>query len=133
MPELGIHYMEILYAHKDSITFDIPMSEKTIESIPIMPVALMLGCIGAVVGLVVGIFYAAIFSAIFSAVPPPSTGINLGFLNILLGAGALIAGPIAGFVGGLVQGLVYAGLYNFFAPRIGGIKVRVKEESHPLP
>jgi hypothetical protein len=111
------------------------MNEKTIQSIPLMPFALMLACISAVIGLIIGIIYALVFSAIFSAIPStvPTTGIDLSFFQILFGAGAIIMGPILGFIGGLIQGLVYAALYNFLAPRIGGIKVRFKEESPPPP
>ena len=105
------------------------MTEKTIQYVPIMPLALMLACIGAVVGLIVGIFYAAIFSAMFAAIPSSTTPpFNLGWLSIFLGVGALIAGPIMGFISGLIQGFVYAALYNFLAPRIGGIRLRFKEE-----
>jgi hypothetical protein len=39
--------------------------------------------------------------------------------------------PILGFIGGLIQGVIVAVLYNFLAPRIGGIKIRFKEESMP--
>jgi hypothetical protein len=111
------------------------MNEKTIQSIPVMPFALMLGCISAVIGLIIGVIYALLFTAIFSSIPStvPSTGVNLSFLQVLFGAGAIILGPILGFIGGLIQGLVYAALYNFLAPRIGGIKVRFKEESPPPP
>ena len=45
------------------------MEERTIQSVPVMPFALMLACISAVMGLIVGIFYAAIFGAIFSGLP----------------------------------------------------------------
>lgn len=33
---------------------------------------------------------------------------------------------IGGFIGGFIQGLIIAVLYNFLAPRIGGIKIRVE-------
>lgn len=41
--------------------------------------------------------------------------------------------PIIGFVGGLIQGAIFAALYNFLAPRMGGIRLRFKEESHTAP
>jgi hypothetical protein len=41
--------------------------------------------------------------------------------------------PILGFIGGLIQGVIVAVLYNFLAPRIGGIRIRFKEESHMPP
>lgn len=108
------------------------MNEKTIQSIPIMPFALMLACIGAAMGLIVGIFYALFFGALFSMIPSPTpSGIDLTLFRVLFGAGALIIMPILGFVGGLIQGLLYAALYNFLAPRIGGIRLRFKEENQP--
>lgn len=107
------------------------MTEKTIQSIRVVPFALMLGCINAVIGLILGVFYALFFGTIFSLIPTtaPPTGINLELLRIIFGATALIVMPVVGFVGGLIQGLLVAVLYNFFAPRIGGIKLRLKEEN----
>ncbi|MEM2130145.1 MAG: hypothetical protein QXZ70_06065 [Candidatus Bathyarchaeia archaeon] len=108
------------------------MVEKTIQSIPVMPFALMLACISAVIGLIVGIFYALFFGTLFSMIPSTtSTGINLQLFRVIFGAAALIVMPILGFVGGLIQGLLYAVLYNFLAPRIGGIRVRFKEDQQP--
>jgi hypothetical protein len=106
------------------------MNERTIQSIPIMPFALMFACISAVIGLIIGIFYAAVFGAMFAAIPS-TTGINMGALSILFGVGAIVIMPILGFIGGLIEGLIVAALYNFLAPRIGGVKVRFKEESPP--
>ncbi len=106
------------------------MNEKTIQSIPVMPVALMLACISAVIGLIIGIFYALFFGALFSLIPSTAqTGIDLSFLRIIFGVGAIIVMPILGFIGGLIQGLLYAALYNFLAPRIGGIRLRFKEDN----
>ncbi len=108
------------------------MNEKTIQSVPVMPFALMLACIGAVIGLIVGIFYAIFFGAIFPMIPSTiQTGIDLTFLRIIFGVGAIIVVPILGFVGGLIQGFLYAVIYNVLAPRIGGIKLRFKKETQP--
>jgi hypothetical protein len=105
------------------------MTEKTIQSVPVMPFAMMLACIGAVIGAILGVFYALFFGALFSLIPSTTqTGIDLNFLRIVFVVGALIVMPIVGFVGGLIQGLLYAVVYNFFAPRIGGIKLRFKED-----
>lgn len=95
-----------------------------------MPFALMLACISAVIGLIVGIFYSLIFGFIIAAIPSSTTsGLNLGWLSLIFGVGAIITMPIAFFVAGLIQGLITAALYNFLAPRIGGIKVRFQEET----
>lgn len=108
------------------------MTEKTIQSIPVMPFALMLACINAVIGLIIGIFYVLFFGTIYSMIPSTaSTAIGLALFRFIFGLAALIIMPVIGFIGGLIQGALCAALYNFLAPRIGGIKVRFKEEQQP--
>ncbi len=110
------------------------MTEKTIQSVPIMPFALMLACIGAVIGVAIGLFYALFFGTLFSLLPAASqTGVDRPLLQLIFGVGAIVVMPITGFVGGLIQGLLYAALYNFLAPKIGGIRVRFKEDNSPPP
>lgn len=108
--------------------------EKTIQKIPVLPFALMLGCIGAVIGIIVGIIYAVVFGALFSAILsniPASTGNlpNSGILGLFFGLAAIVIMPIVMFVGGFVQGAIIAFVYNFLAPRIGGIKLQFKEDT----
>jgi len=109
------------------------VGERTIQSIPVMSFAMMMGVISAVIGLIVGVFYAIIFGVITATIPASSaaitSAINLGWFSVLFGIGAIIIMPIIGFVGGLIQGALVAVLYNFLAPRIGGIKFRFKEEN----
>ncbi len=110
------------------------MGERTIQSISVMPFAMMLAVISAVIGLIVGIIYAVVFGAIFAAIPSTSASSpNLGLLGVIFGVGAVIVVPIISFVAGLIQGLIIAVLYNFLAPRIGGIRLRFKEESQISP
>ena len=109
------------------------MGEKTIQSVPVLPFALMLACIGAIVGLIVGVIYAIFFGALLASIPNTTSFSSLGFLGIIFGVGAIIIMPILGFVGGLIQGAIYAVLYNFLAPRIGGIRLRFKEDSNLAP
>jgi hypothetical protein len=99
---------------------------KTINRIPAMPLALMLGTIGAVFGLIGGFIAAAFWATIFQVATssPSYTGPSLSYFGIFFGIGALITAPIAGFVSGLLQGLIVAVLYNWLAPRIGGIKLQ---------
>lgn len=108
------------------------MEEKTVEAIPAMPFAIMMGAIQAIIGLIVGIIFAIASSAILSLIPSTS-GIDLTGLGVLFGLAAIIIMPIAGFIGGLIQGLIIAVIYNLLAPRIGGIKLRFKEEGRPPP
>ncbi len=103
------------------------MEEKTIEAIPAIPLALMLGAINAVIGFVFGIIF-AIFSAAITSLLPSGSG-----LVVVFGLWSIIAMPIIGFIAGFIQGLIFAVVYNFLAPRIGGIKLRFKSESPPPP
>ncbi|MFP3985899.1 MAG: hypothetical protein ACLFU9_08075 [Candidatus Bathyarchaeia archaeon] len=106
------------------------MEEKTIRNIPAVPFAVMMGAINAVIGFIAGIFMAIFWTAMFSMIPT-GTDINLAGLGLLFGAGAIIIMPIMGFIGGLIQGLIIAVIYNFLAPRIGGIRLRFEEERRP--
>jgi FtsH-binding integral membrane protein len=110
------------------------MEERIIQSIQVMPFALMYACISAAIGFVMGIFYALLFGGIFASVSPPTTSsLNLGWLSVFVGIGAVIVMPIILFVSGLIIAAITALLYNFLAPRIGGVKVRFKEEAPPKP
>ena len=102
------------------------MEEKTITRIPAMPLALMLGTIGAAFGLIGGLIAAASWTAIMSTITsmPNYQGPSTPSLGVFFGIGAIILFPIGGFISGLVQGLIVAVVYNFLAPRIGGIKLQ---------
>lgn len=110
------------------------MEEKTIRAIPAVPFATMMGAIQAVIGLIAGIIFAIASSAIMSIISSSANnGIDLTGFGILFGVGAIILMPIAGFIGGFIQGLIMAVVYNFIAPRIGGIKLRFEEETRGGP
>ncbi|MEJ2242076.1 MAG: hypothetical protein P8Y18_08040 [Candidatus Bathyarchaeota archaeon] len=102
------------------------MEVKTISYVPIVPFALMFGVISAVIGLIMGIIFAFVFGTIPSTIP--STGVDFGWFRALFSVGAIVTMPILGFAGGFIQGAIYAALYNFLAPKIGGIQLRFKEE-----
>ena len=111
------------------------MEEKTIQSIPIMPLAKMLAVISTIIGLIIAIVAALGFGGIalliasmLSFLPGTAIATFLQELGKVLGVGAVIIIPIIGFIGGLILGLTVGALYNFLAPRIGGIKLRFKEE-----
>jgi hypothetical protein len=101
---------------------------KTIKSIPIIPYALMMALISAVIGLIIGIIYAVIFGSIIASVPTTTPYFNFNWLSILFGVGSIIIMPILTFAAGFIGGVIFAGLYNFLAPRIGGIKLNFEEE-----
>jgi hypothetical protein len=108
------------------------VEERTIQSIPVMPFALMYACISAAIGFIIGIFYALLFGAIFASIPSSTTGASIpSWLSLFLGVGAIMVVPIISFVSGLIVAAIVALLYNFLAPRIGGVKVRFKEEHQP--
>ncbi len=110
------------------------MEEKTIQSIPVMSFSLMYACISAIIGLIIGIFYAIIFGAVFANIPSSTTSpFNFGVFGLLFGIGSIIIMPIISFIGGLIISAIIALLYNFLAPRIGGVKLRFKEEYQPPP
>jgi hypothetical protein len=110
------------------------MEERTIQSIPVMPFALMYACISAVIGFFIGIFYALLFGAILASMPSSTTGgFDFGWLSLFIGIGAVIIVPIISFVSGLIMAAIIALLYNFLAPRIGGVKVHFKKEASPTP
>ena len=112
------------------------MGEKTVQSITVLPFALMMGVISAIMGLIIGIIYAFVFGAVISGVPLPTDAagvINFSWLSVLFGVGSIIIMPVLGFVSGLIWGAVVAFIYNFLAPRIGGIRIRFKEASNVPP
>jgi ABC-type lipoprotein release transport system permease subunit len=109
------------------------MERKTIARIAVLPFGLMYGAISAVIGVIIGIIFAVIFTPMFyyTTSLPNYTGPSLSFFGFLFGIGAIVIFPIVMFVSGLIQGLIMAVLYNFLAPRIGGIKLYFREEPRP--
>jgi len=93
------------------------MEEKTIKAIPAIPLGLMMGTISAVLA-----FIASIIMVLFMM---PSIRHTSGF-EWIVGLGGLwaLVVPIAVFIVGFIQGLIVAVVYNFLAPRIGGIRLR---------
>jgi len=109
------------------------MEERTIRAIPPMPFAVMMGAIAAVIGLIVGIIFAVASTAIMSMFTVPGSTIDLTGFGLLFGLGAIIIMPISMFIVGLIEGLIIAVIYNFLAPRIGGIKLQFEEGSRTPP
>jgi hypothetical protein len=103
---------------------------KTISSVSVIQFAVMFGVISAIIGLAMGIIYAIVFGAVISAAPTSSEVFTVigGWLRVMLGVGAIVIMPIVGFAAGFIQGAIYAVLYNFLAPRIGGIQLSFKED-----
>jgi hypothetical protein len=93
------------------------MEEKTIKAIPAVPLGLMVGAISAVIAFVAAIIMVLFMMPFFRYAP------GFEWVGGLGGLWALVV-PIAAFIGGFIQGLIVAVVYNFLAPRIGGIKLR---------
>ena len=107
------------------------MEEKTIKSIAPVPLGLIMGSISAIVGLVatllLAVFYlpfAYTISETFNPIPgSPTTTVLPSAITIII----IIAIPIIAFIMGFLQGFLSAVVYNFLAPRIGGIKIKFEE------
>ena len=97
------------------------MEEKTVKKINVATFATILGAISGMAGIIAGLIVAVLSSEISSLFPslPERTVI----LDVLLGESAIIIFPIIAFIGGLIEGVIIAVINNFFAPRIGGIKI----------
>ena len=108
------------------------MEEKTLKYVSPVPFGLMMGAITAVILFIAAIILALIWLPIVSYGlnnsynPMPSVP-GTGGIIVAMGALMVLILPIIGFIAGFIQGLIYAAVYNFLAPRIGGIKVRFEE------
>jgi hypothetical protein len=107
------------------------MEEKTIKSVSPVPFGLMMGAISGVIGFIATILLAVFYLPfILSSSYNPVPGVpGLSGFFAAIGILMVIIIPIIGFVAGFIQGLIYAVVYNFLAPRIGGIKLRFEETS----
>lgn len=93
---------------------------KTITNVPVRAIALMGAVIYAVLGLIAGILSAIGLGVVGSTLPSISIPLGLGAL------GAIVGGVVGGFIGGYIVTAIIALLYNWFAPRIGGVKIELE-------
>jgi hypothetical protein len=101
------------------------MEEKTIKNIPAIPFSMMLGAVSGVIGFVVAVIMAIFWIPLIAA---GNSSAVPGF-GLLFGMGAIImiiVIPIMAFIAGFIQGLIVSVVYNFLAPRIGGIKLKME-------
>ncbi len=87
--------------------------------IGVTSIAIMAGAIYAVMGFITGLFY-TLFFALFSVFLPRG-GIMAG-LGIIM----LVISTVGGFILGFVCAAIFAIVYNFLAPKIGGVEVELK-------
>ncbi len=96
---------------------------RTVKRIPVGAVALIVAVISAVISFIYGIFSAVFIlggAASMNTILPEGVGIGSG---ATLGITVIIAATIGGFIGGYIVTAIAALLYNWLAPRIGGIKL----------
>jgi len=94
------------------------VEEKVIKAIPAVPFGLMMGAVSAVIA-----FIAAIVMVLFM-MPYFTFARGFEWIAGLGGLWALVL-PMAVFIVSFVQGLIIAVVYNFLAPRIGGIRLNL--------
>jgi hypothetical protein len=105
-----------------------------IRSIPVIPVALMLACISAVMTLLIALIivplilaYAGVIMAAYAGVLSntttnlPTTG--FGALGAIISIILIVLIPIAVFIAVFIATAILAVIYNLLSPKIGGIKV----------
>ncbi|HMK54032.1 MAG TPA: DUF3566 domain-containing protein [Methanobacteriaceae archaeon] len=81
-----------------------------ILKIPPIPLALLIGCISAVIGLIIGLLVLVITALSGS---------------VIIGVIILIAFIIGGFIAGFLIYAILALIYNFLRPKIGGVKIEL--------
>ena len=98
---------------------------KEIKSIRIVPYTLMNSSISAVVAFIYAVFLVLIFG-IAGSFLPSSLGITGGVIASL-GVAVLILLPAGSFVFSVTQSFLTALIYNVFVPRLGGIKLELRD------
>ena len=106
------------------------MEAKEIRSIPVVSFALITALVTAIVTLIIGIIEAIIGTAILGtivSVLPQNATAAASTIEAFSSAAALyliVVWPILAFIGTFIGLAVAAIIYNFLAPRIGGIKLK---------
>ena len=90
-----------------------------LKKVDVLSVALIVGCLYAILGFFIGIIFALIGAAFMGLAEVPR-----GF-GLFFGVAAIIFMPILYGVLGFIFGAIFAFLYNVLAGRIGGIKIEL--------
>jgi hypothetical protein len=100
---------------------------RTVKRVPVGAVALIVAVIDAVISFIYGIFSAvfilggaASLNTFLNDVVPGGFTVGSG---ATLAIAVIIMATIGGFIGGYIVTAIVALLYNWLAPRIGGIKL----------
>lgn len=94
---------------------------KEVTYIPVVQLAKVVGAIAAVIFFIYGLFLALTIGVSIGSIPGFS-GVSGVFAAILV----IILMPIFGFIVGFVGAAIEALIYNWIAPRIGGIQVNLR-------
>jgi len=94
------------------------MESKELRSIDVKSVAFICALIGSILGLVGGVIYG---TAVITAGLPIG-----GFTPNMLTITGILLGFFGGAINGFVSGAIIAGLYNYFASKVGGIQIEVE-------
>ena len=104
------------------------MKEVTfIDPISTAKIAALLGILWAILG---WLFSGIVISILVQSSPGAFADIPPSF-----SVGGLVSGIVGGFIGGALSGYLGSYVYNLLSPRIGGIRVEIKddEKAQTLP
>ena len=114
---------------------------KEVKSIPVVPVSLMLSLLYTVLTFIVMLVVAPILAVLLEgaalaastatvAIPELSGMGDASGVGIILAIIMIIGVPIVVFITTFIYAVVVAFLYNLLAPRIGGVRLKMKLASH---
>ena len=116
-----------------------------VNSIPVVPFALILASIGAIWAFIVGLVLAAVISPIFSLIGtlPDTANLTANFTNvtgfgsmgIIMSVALIIGLPILVFVFGFIWNALFAIFYNYLVTRVAKINLEftaISETLHEL-
>jgi hypothetical protein len=109
---------------------------KTIKSLPVFDISLIVSVIALILSFIAGILYFIIgYSTIYqistyiiSLNPETATVVNsiAGSITAMGALYLIIVWPIMAFIGTFIATAIAVLLYNYLAPRIGGIKLELE-------
>jgi hypothetical protein len=117
------------------------MDGKEVKSIPVVPVSLMLSMLYTVLTFIVMLVVAPILAVLLEgaalaastatvAIPELSGMGDASGVGIIIAIIMIIGVPIIVFITTFIYAVVVAFLYNLLAPRIGGVRLKMKLASH---
>lgn len=93
---------------------------KEIRKIRVIPFAIIIACISAIINLIITVIWSSILYTSMSMMPMPYA---INYNAMIVG---ILSAPVIGFIVGFIISGLAAVIYNYLSPKIGGIKVEVK-------